>query len=324
MLHLDSYQTTVGSIFKTKELISSIKEVELIDDYLDKSLGIKTIDNIKPVFITGASDFESKIKLFTHPISIFNSDGSGYLCTDLRLYIRKNPDLKHIENSIKNITEFNFAKTRAILNLLWLTSDRDNIKISMSFASIVYSFWLSDVISKAFALDYNDKLTISVAASYFYQSLFIDGDITDDIRERMVVHTIKTTGVSADKVFSILDSMRDVETIDDFAIELPNIVENIRLKGFNLTGLLTIVKNSWYGLNAKEVLAVALEFPPTWIALVFTALQEKTFRNSVIAKLSEQLGARNRADEFIKNYTTMSLQTKNVSTEEIVIRELED
>jgi hypothetical protein len=61
--------------------------------------------------------------------------------------------------------------------------------------------------------------------------------------------------------------------------------------------LITLTGQSWFGLNAKEILAIALEHPPTWTTIVHHALQERTYRNSVIAKLAERyIKGSNRTD----------------------------
>jgi hypothetical protein len=69
--------------------------------------------------------------------------------------------------------------------------------------------------------------------------------------------------------------------------------------------LLTIVRNSWFGTNAKDYIAVALEHPPTWMAIVYTAIVERTYKNSMIYRVAEKAGKRGGAEEFIKNYTAL-------------------
>jgi hypothetical protein len=87
---------------------------------------------------------------------------------------------------------------------------------------------------------------------------------------------------------------------------------------------LTVTRNSWYGTNAKEIISVALEHPPTWAAIVFTALNERTFKNSMIYKIAERFGKRGASDEFIDSYISLVKDnTLSVASEDFFIRDFE-
>lgn len=324
MIYPDSYQTTIGSAFVTKAIETSIKQA-IIKDSLDRvTLNVNHDGAFKPIFITGYYPSEAEIPLFTHPISITNFNHQNYLCTDLRLFVRKDMELKDIERGIKNITEYNFIKSRAILNLLWLNGEVSYIKNSLSFAAIVYSQWLADVISKAFALDFKDQTTIAILAHAYYLSLFDNEHQFDSLyKEKLAVHTIKATKAPAEFVLTTLDKVESLSNINDLCKEIIKIVENVRLQNFNVPVLLTLIKNSWYGTNVKEILAVSLEHPPTWIAIVYACLSERTYKNSMIYRIAERIGKRGNADEFLKNYTQLIEGSLNRAQEDFEIHMLE-
>lgn len=323
MIYDDSYKTVIGSAFNTKNIELAIKEC-IIKDQIDYvNLNVNKNGKFIPIFITGIFGGESKIPLFTHPLAIFNFNHKNYLCTDLRLFIRDTTTVSEVENNIKNRTEYNFAKSRAILNLLWLNDDVLNIKNTLSFASGIFSAWLADVISKAYALDYKDRTTISIITSFYYQTLFENKKVFDEeSKQKMAVHTINVTKSPGSYVLEVFDQIQTMEDIEDYCRNISTIVENVRLKVFNLAVLLTIIKSSWYGTNAKEILSIALEHPPTWSAIVYTALNERSYKNSIIYRLAEQLGKRGLADEFLMQYRNL-VKSSIVATEELVIRDFE-
>lgn len=324
MIYADSYQTTVGSAFVTKPIETAIKQAIIKDGIAGMSLNVNREGNFKPIFITGVHPSETEIPLFTHPITILNFNHNNYLCTDLRLFVRKDVDLSAIESGIKNLTEYNFVKSRSVLNLLWLNGEASYIKNSLSFAGMVYSAWLSDVISNAFALDFKDRTVIAVLASFYYQTLFDnERQFDDQYKEKLAVHTIKATKAPADFVFQVLDRVESLTSINDLCQAITNIVENVRLKNLNLPVLLTLIKNSWYGTNVKEILSVSLEHPPTWIAIVFACLSERTYKNSMIYRIAERLGKRGVADEFLANYRNVIEDQLVKAHEELVIRDFE-
>lgn len=318
----DSYQTTVGSVFVTKQIETAIKE-GIIKDGLDSvNLNVRNEGNVTPIFITGCYSSESQIPLFTHPISIFNFQRKNYLVSDLRSFIRPESSIKDIENGagIKNLTEYNFAKSRAILNLIWLNNGTGQIKNGLAFASTVFSAWLSEVIAKTYALDFKDQTVLAIITSFYYQTLFTEETaFDDDSKQKMAVHTIKATKAPGEFVFEIFDKIEPMSSIEDYCTNVVRILENVRLKNFNLPMLLNIVRNSWYGVNAKEILPIALEHPPTWCAIVYTALNERTYKNSMITRVAERFGKRGAADEFNSTYTEMVKNQLNVAKEEISV-----
>lgn len=301
----DSYQTTVGSISVTKQIEHAIKEAIIKDNINIVNLDVNNKQEYKPIFITGAYSSENDIPLFTHPIMI-NFKNVNYVCTDVRLYVTKNAPIDEINNNVKNRTEFNFAKSRGILNLVWLNNGVNSIKNSLGFAGTVFSAWLSETISKTYALDFKDQTVLAIITSLYYQSLFIDGsELDDDTKQRLAVHTIKATKAPAQMVFEVFDKIKSFSSIEDYCSTVKEVLENVRMKDFNLAMLLTIVRNSWYGTNSKEIISVALEHPPTWCAIVYTALNERTFKNSMIYRIAERFGKRGASDEFVDSYVTL-------------------
>lgn len=303
MIFADSYETTVGSAFVTKNIVTAIKQAIIHDNVSSVDLNVRSYGITKPAFITGVFSSESDIPLFTHPITVITDKKEKYLFTDLRLFLKKDALLEDIEKGIKNLTEYNFAKSRGILNLLWLNDGVDHLRLNFAFASKVFSYWLAETISKTYSLDFKDQTIINIISSVYYQSLFMEEDTFDEAtKQKMAVHTINATQAPSDLVFGVLDNVTRIHDIKDYCELVKTVSENIRLKDFNLAALLTILRNSWYGTNAKEIVSVALEHPPTWIAVVYVALSERTYRNSLIYKIAERVGKRGLADEFMVNY----------------------
>lgn len=302
-IYKDCYETTVGSVMDTKRIVTAIKESMIKDGLGHVSLNVRDEGGFKPVFVTGAYPSESDIPLFTHPITVLNFQHGNYICADLRFFVRKDTPLDNIEQSIKNRTEFNFVKSRSVLSLHWLADGVSKLKNNLQFAGTVYAAWLSESIAKTYGLDFKDQTVLGILSSMFYQSLFSEESVFDEeAKQRMAVHTIKATNAPSELVFSVFDKVEKLNSIDDFCLAVSAVTENLRLKNFNLAMLLTIVKNSWYGTNAKEIISVALEHPPTWMAIVYTALSERTYKTSLIYRIAERFGKRGASDEFMKNY----------------------
>ena len=322
-MFVDSYSTSMGSMYNVKPVIHAIQESIIQDSLTSMSLGVLENGGVKPVFITGSFSSEDKIPLFTHPISIFNFNGNSYLCTDLRLFIRKGDMFDDIEKRIRNTTEYDFTKSRAVLNLVWIAEGAGSIKNDLRFCEVVYAAWLSQVISRAFALDFKDQTIVSIMASLFYQSLFGDIDsLSEEDKHKLTVHTMETTKAPSDLVKEVVDKIKPFKDIHDWCEQLNTVLENVRFTKFNAAVLLNAISTSWYGQNAKEILAVSLEHPPTWCAMVYTALKQRTYKNSMVYQVAERMGKRGAADQFLTSY--MMLVRQRVTLEAMGYPEIPD
>lgn len=303
----DAYHTTVGKMHERsiKKVENLIKEAIIKDGINNVTLNIDDHKQYKPLFIIGHTPSQANIEMFTHPL-LLNYKNEDYLCTDIRLYVKQDTQPENITENIRNLTQYNFCKSRAILNLVWL-NDRPTVLRSMfAFANNVFTMWLSETIAKVYNLDFNERSIIAAITSIYYQTLFLeDSKFTEEQKLLLVKNASNFTSIPSNNLFLLIDKIEKLDDINDYCKAISSIVENVRLKDFNLAMLLTIIANSWYGFNAKEIVSVALEHPPTWIAIVYTSLSDKTYKNSSISIFADKLSKRGNSDEFMKNYLSL-------------------
>lgn len=327
MIHDTAYDTTMGSFMDLKLIVRSIREAIIRDAIYNQQLDLKGMDGIVPMFIMGNYSSEANIPFFTHPLLIEGDKNIRYLVSDIRPFVRNDQSNSDSNKpAIKNMTEFNIAKSRLILNMAWLNSMVQGIRNELSFASTVFASWLSEIIGKKYALDPKDQLVLNIMCHYYYLTLFTNETMDDVSLHKFSVHTIKATRAPVDLVIDTFSKIGDIRNINEFCSKVPEILENIRLKDFNVGILLTVIANSWYGLNSREILAVALEHPPTWCSLVYASLTERTFKNSMIARVSERYGKNGNADNFLKAYSSIvrEFTVSSLAREELVILPFED
>lgn len=303
-IYKDAYQTTVGKMYTSsiRKIERNIKEAIIKDGINKVKLNLDNSKNYKPFFILGNNVSESDIEIFSHPL-LLSYQNENYLCTDLRPYVKKDTTPENIENNIRNLSEYNFCKSRALLNLIWVNDNPSTLRNLFSFAGTVFTVWISETISKTLNLDPNQKSIISAITSFYYQSLFFDNSsFTEEQKMLMVKNATKVTNIPSNNLFSLLDKIEKLDNLDDYCSTIVKLVDSVRLEKFNLAMLLTIISTSWYGTNAKENISVALEHPPTWIAIVYIALTDRTYRNSTLTRFCENLAKKGNGDEFTKNY----------------------
>jgi hypothetical protein len=323
-----AYDTTVGSNINTGDIKKHIA-LELVQGFSHlKTLNLITSLNYKPMFIANGNSASESIPFFTHPLVLSaheTADKTAYLVTDIRPYV-KPATFDSNDVVARNQTELDFAKSRTILNLAWITGGEASMRNDLMFAANVFSEWLSNGITTRFALDPKDALTLKVIAHFYYQTLFFDqSEFDENFKQKFAIHTITATNAPSKLVFEIFDKIGVMNNIDDFCFNAIKILENVRLRDLNTGLLITVIGNSWFGLNSKEILAVALEHPPTWAAIVYMSLVERTFKNSTIARLTERLAKRGAGDNFLKSYTYLvkSYTEEKVTNEEISFKPFE-
>ena len=312
-------ETTVGRIEDRKKLTFALKEALISTDLSNSNFGVEPRGSTKAVFYKGTESTDT-VPPFVHPVLIENFRGMNYLVSDIRLFRTSSNHYqsdRQFEEAVRNKSEFALMKTKSALSLIWLGDDPGQLRTQFSFAGGVYAAWLSNTIGRFYGLDLGDQTRISAISLYFYHLLFQNDTLLQDgALETAVVHTIKTTKMPAADIYALFEKMEPMEGIADYCKMVVKLSENIRLKGFDLQTLLTIIRNSWYGTNAKEMLQISLEHPPTWITIVYATLTERGFKSSPLYKTIDMMGKRGNADEFVRNLAqTISLSI--VATEEI-------
>ena len=69
--------------------------------------------------------------------------------------------------------------------------------------------------------------------------------------------------------------------------------------------LVNLLSNVWYGAGGSESVLMGLEHVPSWIALMYSATVDKTYKRSRLASILEMSARKldvNEIDKFITNY----------------------
>lgn len=307
-----AYDTTYGSSIITKKIEEAINEACIRGLGYSDNLNLISSLKIKPLFISGRSGLDDHIPLFAHPMLVRTLSGSNkgdeYIVTDIRPFVSKSNNTSNDEIVIRNTTEFNFTKIRAIMNLAWLTDNVMYLKNNLGFAATVYGSLISENITKRYALDPKEQLMIFITCHLYYQTLFYDKKVFDESDYQMfAVHTIKATKAPAALVLEVFDKLtQGFNDMHSLVEGIKLVIDNVRLKDLNAGVLITTLGNSWYGLNSKEIIATAIEHPPTWTAICYVSIIERTYKNSTVARVADRFGKNGAGADFIKSITQLA------------------
>jgi hypothetical protein len=166
--------------------------------------------------------------------------------------------------SVRNEIEYGLQKRRAQLNDTWVNDDPALLRDVSRVAVSLFSSWVSENVARRFALDPREQLDLAILAAIHYLSLFLDDEALDaGARTKMALQVSRALRCPAAQVLTLLEKQPNlspgIAALCDAATDATG---SARLQQFNPGILISIVKGTSFGINAVEMLAVALEHPP--------------------------------------------------------------
>jgi hypothetical protein len=208
--------------------------------------------------------------------------------------------------AVKNSVEYSYSLSRAILSMEWLAEGGAyEIRNSLGFSGMVFAAWLSDTISKRYMLDPRQQSELMVVGLYYYQGLSYYENLTKDETDLVGMKSSQYYKLPAAFVYDVLDKIEPMLNINDLCRVIAKVLENPRLDSLNAGTLITILGNTWYSANSKEMIAIGLEHEPTFIGLCYAALTEKSFKSSILSKIAERYSKNNAGAIFVANYNNI-------------------
>lgn len=243
----------------------------------------------------------AEVPLFAHPISFTTVHKTTVTVADVRSFTRLTRDNQVV---ISSPLDYQFTVLRAVLSHRWL--DDLNYRDLANLGVIpmrIFSQWLTNVITTRLGLNPDIQIRVAVIAAYYYQCLFIKDDkgvIDEREKQKIALLIARATFADVKNVFDIIDNVGTITNVTELVHALVTHSNSMRFENFNLEFLYTVLNGSWFGANSKEVLAAALEHPPTWIALSWVCLTERGYKNTKIGQILYNVKS-DEIDAFVKN-----------------------
>lgn len=277
MIKETAYQTTACKGFMLGKLEDALEKARL-SHYIDYEQ-----DGYDHIFAIRRSAYlQEAIPTFVYPV-VVGEAGERRVYFDARPYMRPASDGGQY---IGNQNGYDSAKMLAVLQKLWLTEPVKYLRNISKLPLAAFCSWVGDNIAKRVALDPNDQLSVTVLAGVLYLNSFLPNeDRTEHEKMDMVSLIAKATGAKSSAVYDIVHDRSRIDNVDEFCDTCQDYTKSTRLRDLNATTLYAIVGSTWYGANKSEMVAVALEFPPVWMTMVFQALNDRGFHHSLIAKM---------------------------------------
>lgn len=293
-IKLTAYDTQACVGFKTADITTELSKVYILGElgkHKHSSFREDLVFNYSVV--EGGSSSNDSIRFFTHPI-LFNTgdkDKHGVFIKQLAVDARNfgKFDNNSQQFIIRNKPEYDFHVNRLILNQLWLTQPPEILRDISKIPMLTMAALISETLTRRFSLDPLEQMTVFVYTCYYYVSCFTDVTVFDELEyEKIVGNIIRASKAPSEMVYDSLDMFdkQPINSLDHLLEGIKQRTQNQALKSLNVGLLYSVVCTTWFGTNAKEIIAVGLEHIPTWVVVVYASLNETTFKKSVLSKIS--------------------------------------
>lgn len=246
------------------------------------------------------------IPFFAHPLVIEDKEinGSYQVIVDVRNFVRRAQDGSLI---VTAFLDFNMAINRGALQVVWLREDPKYILNAGTYQMTVFARWVATCLTSRFVLADDVQMRLNVLAAYYYYSLFRDKRNRDDLDDteyyRMLTMVGRATRVLPEEVQEILTGIPLAYDVHSFVelIKRADISGTTRLESLNPMLFLTAINGAWIGTNKSEIMSVAFEHPPTFLAVLHAALTEAGVKKSRLAEIARIAERSNDAVNLIDN-----------------------
>lgn len=300
-MRVNPYDTMICQHYKSAAITQSLHRVKITDPYpvLTTPMG-NVVRNA--CFVPPKSNYDD-IAGFTQCVDIGTTQDPLWVL-DARPYMRWD----RREDSYRLVAEndFAFQCVRLALTQVAQTGDRAAFYRLGDLPGKAFIRWLGQALSQRFNLSLEHQIRVAVIIGFYYytqmsKSLHLEG-------EKLILrakHVARLTGVLPSVALELGEQLGNLATGTDLAQQLAAHSGSVRLQGLKFTDLYTIVSASWIGVHARENVGVALEHIPTWVAMVYASLDEKSYRKTIISQRAANAMPR-QAD--VNNFTTAVYQ----------------
>jgi hypothetical protein len=272
----------------------------LYTGHLQMIPGSRTRELIGGIAMTDA------VPAFAHPIVLDNrKEETTDVVVDARAFGKYDPHKQAFV--VRNKTEYDFIVLRGRLNTAWV-SEAPSLLLNVSPLGMkMFAAWVAENLTKKLALDPREATVLQVYAAFYYHSLHLeDHPLSPSDKHRIIAAITKSTGIIASMVVEVVEHFEHpISGVEQFCKLAQEVVASVRLAQLNVGLLYAILKSTWYGSGAAELVTVALEHPPTWLSMVAMASQDRSYKNAAINHLLERQDRRDKGQTFLRAIRNM-------------------
>jgi hypothetical protein len=231
--------------------------------------------------------YVKSIASYTHPIEIPPTWGQGIddVVIDTRAFTKRLEN-GNLAAAAGQQADWDFYKLYARLTRLWMGGYQNDFKHLGHIAPTVFIRWLTGVIVSRLNLTPFDQVGVSAVVGYYFYCLFLNEEEVDDAEKlKIAAQVARVTQIPPHKVQEYLDRVeRKPMSIEDLVVALRQSVETQRFDKLAPALIYQMINGHWWGAHAREIIGVALEYPPAFYAVLYSAFNNKGVRRAIFAE----------------------------------------
>ncbi len=248
------------------------------------------------------------IQPFGHPILVEYGDQS-YFVGDTRTCTKVDRTGKF---SITSPSEYNIWLQRLVVQKRWELGNHTDIWNLGTFQTRIFSAWVGDNIKRRFGLEVTEHLRLIGIAAYFHYCMS-DIPVTDYYSETDINNIAsvlsRNTHVDHETYVELMTEIPIMHSVDDLIRAIQQHSGTVRLKSFNIVALYQILGGTWFGTNAREIAAIAIEHPPTFAVLLYNAITNNGYKNAGLSQTVKPYLKHEQVYTFKANFDHMLMET---------------
>lgn len=224
-------------------------------------------------------------------------------------------DARSFTNStggVRDEIELQARTIQAQLALDWHHGYQGRVRDLSPLGLLIYAHWMGEMVAKRFALDARQQLQVSVFAGIFYINCFWDKtEASSEDTAYLLSAITRVCGYRHSDVIDIVETHPIIRDIGELCEVIKSFTQSVRLEDFNPATLLGVVGGSWYGNAGRELIGVALEYPPVWLTLLFQAVSNRGFKKAGLTQIIERPSYRKHLDGFVRSMAYLGQPQKD-------------
>lgn len=206
---------------------------------------------------------------------------------------------------IRSGEEYDMWSYRAKLELAWVRGDRTELFTKLQFANEVFVRWLTSSIRDKYKLSPIHETKLLVCVALFNIGRFFNKIEGFRMVEKYVQQIVTTYRIDVDIAHEVADLCGGEfpRNVDEFINLLKTANISPALHDISRLALFNMLGGSFFMVsNATAIVALGIEYPPAFAAMVLMAFKHTTIMNkTLIGQRTRMMDTAKRGDHFIRS-----------------------
>lgn len=250
--------------------------------------------------IVGKSAVTDSIPPFPLPIELKDNIHGDYTVVDLRPF-----NSKIIEN--QKIVDpqdgpAGLLVRMASLQTIWNNHGPETLGGIFPLPMKVFSMWAGNILARNLGFDPLQRAELITIAAWYWICLFYEEHqlvINENELARFATRISNNGLLSNTDTLKLITKCGYMADISDFVTKGIHSINTPKATRAGEATIYSTLSGSWYGsADSRTLLAVALEYPPAFISILYTAVSEIGYRKSPITETAKLFDKRDTFEEF--------------------------